>query len=155
MAAELPFYILLGGICGIMSVVFTRLVAWFTRTFAFMTDKFGVPTPVTPAIGALFTGVIALRYPGVLYWGFTNVDEILKRGLLPLLLDKAFWRNLQSQRLLLLQCVKAQVWWEVSMLPVCLLDLRLVLCMAASLDKLSILSCLGIMLLLILRPMHW
>lgn len=80
MAAELPFYILLGGICGIMSVVFTRLVAWFTRTFAFMTDKFGVPTPVTPAIGALFTGVIALRYPGVLYWGFTNVDEILKTG---------------------------------------------------------------------------
>ncbi|KAG0624168.1 hypothetical protein M758_3G228900 [Ceratodon purpureus] len=79
-AAELPLYILLGGICGVMSVVFTRLVAWFTRTFGFMNDHLGIPTSVTPAIGALFTGIIALRYPGVLYWGFTNVDEILKTG---------------------------------------------------------------------------
>ena len=63
-----------------MSVVFTRLVAWFIRTFGFMNDHLGIPTSVTPAIGALFTGVIALRYPGVLYWGFTNVDEILKTG---------------------------------------------------------------------------
>jgi H+/Cl- antiporter ClcA len=55
----------------VMSVVFTRLVAWFTRTFGFMNDHLGIPTSVTPAIGALFTGVIALRYPGVLYWGFT------------------------------------------------------------------------------------
>lgn len=79
-AAELPLYILLGGICGVMSVIFTRLVAWFTRTFGFLNDQLGVPISVTPAIGALFTGVIALRYPGVLYWGFTNVDEILKTG---------------------------------------------------------------------------
>ncbi|KAG0599558.1 hypothetical protein M758_12G161400 [Ceratodon purpureus] len=79
-AAELPLYILLGGVCGIMSVVFTRLVAWFTRIFDFTKDQLGVPASVTPAIGALLTGVIALKYPGVLYWGFTNVDEILQVG---------------------------------------------------------------------------
>jgi H+/Cl- antiporter ClcA len=63
-----------------MSVVFTRLVAWFTRMFEFMKDQLGVPASVTPAIGALLTGIIALKYPGVLYWGFTNVDEILQVG---------------------------------------------------------------------------
>jgi hypothetical protein len=40
----------------------------------------GCPASMTPAIGALQTGIIALKYPGVLYWGFTNVDEILQVG---------------------------------------------------------------------------
>jgi H+/Cl- antiporter ClcA len=63
-----------------MSVVFTRLVAWFTRMFDFLKTDFGIPLSVSPAIGGLFVGIIALGYPGVLYWGFTNVDEILKTG---------------------------------------------------------------------------
>lgn len=63
-----------------MSVVFTRLVTWFTHMFDFLKGQLGVPTSITPAIGAFLTGVIALQYPGVLYWGFTNVDEILKTG---------------------------------------------------------------------------
>ncbi|XP_058094027.1 chloride channel protein CLC-f-like isoform X1 [Magnolia sinica] len=32
------------------------------------------------ALGGLGAGIIALRYPGILYWGFTNVDEILRMG---------------------------------------------------------------------------
>jgi len=63
-----------------MSVTFTHLVAWFTHAFDFLKHQLGVPTSVTPAIGAFLTGIIALQYPGVLYWGFTNVDEILKTG---------------------------------------------------------------------------
>jgi H+/Cl- antiporter ClcA len=78
--AELPLYILLGGICGVVSVVFTRLVAWFTRMFNFLETQFTIPHSVSPAVGGLFVGIIALGYPGVLYWGFTNVDEILKTG---------------------------------------------------------------------------
>jgi H+/Cl- antiporter ClcA len=35
---------------------------------------------VTPALGGLGVGIIALKYPGVLYWGFTNVEEILQSG---------------------------------------------------------------------------
>ncbi|KAH9804574.1 chloride channel protein CLC-f [Citrus sinensis] len=79
-AAELPLYLILGMLCGVVSVVFTRLVAWFTKSFDFIKEKFGLPPVVCPALGGLGAGIIALRYPGILYWGFTNVEEILHTG---------------------------------------------------------------------------
>ncbi|WOG99860.1 hypothetical protein DCAR_0519216 [Daucus carota subsp. sativus] len=79
-AAELPLYLILGMLCGVVSVIFTRLVAWFTEAFDYIKDKAGIPPVVCPALGGLGTGLIALKYPGVLYWGFTNVDEILHTG---------------------------------------------------------------------------
>ncbi|CAN4102551.1 unnamed protein product [Withania somnifera] len=79
-AAELPLYLILGMLCGVVSVVFTRLLSWFTRGFQFLKVKFGLSDVVCPALGGLLAGVIALRYPGILYWGFTNVDEILHTG---------------------------------------------------------------------------
>ncbi|KAG8365210.1 hypothetical protein BUALT_Bualt18G0080700 [Buddleja alternifolia] len=79
-AAELPLYLILGMLCGVVSVAFTRLVDWFTKAFQFTKDKFGVPDVVCPALGGLGAGLIALKYPGILYWGFTNVDEILHTG---------------------------------------------------------------------------
>lgn len=78
--AELPLYLILGMLCGVVSVVFTRLVLWFTKFFEFFKEKFGLPTVVCPALGGLGAGIIALKYPGILYWGFTNVDEILHTG---------------------------------------------------------------------------
>ncbi|XP_018629694.1 chloride channel protein CLC-f-like isoform X3 [Nicotiana tabacum] len=79
-AAELPLYLILGMLCGAVSVVFTRLVAWFSKAFQFLKEKFGLSDVVCPALGGLGAGIIALRYPGILYWGFTNVDEILHTG---------------------------------------------------------------------------
>ncbi|KAH7439203.1 hypothetical protein KP509_04G050000 [Ceratopteris richardii] len=79
-AAELPLYLVLGMICGVVGVIFTRLVDWFTRVFNFLKERLGIPMTVTPALGGLGVGIIALRYPGVLYWGFTNVEEILQTG---------------------------------------------------------------------------
>ncbi|CAM8893974.1 unnamed protein product [Rhodiola kirilowii] len=79
-AAELPLYLILGMICGVVSVAFTRLVAWFTKAFDYIKETFGLPPVVCPAIGGLGAGVIALKYPGILYWGFTNVEEILHTG---------------------------------------------------------------------------
>ncbi|XP_018630939.1 chloride channel protein CLC-f-like isoform X3 [Nicotiana tomentosiformis] len=79
-ASELPLYLILGMLCGVVSVAFTRLVSWFTKGFQFLKEKFGLPDVVCPALGGLGAGVIALRYPGILYWGFTNVDEILHTG---------------------------------------------------------------------------
>lgn len=48
----------------------------------------GVPPPLMPAIGGLFTGLVAMRYPEVLYQGFGNVNAILqnKDHFAPLLL---------------------------------------------------------------------
>ncbi|XP_077237458.1 chloride channel F [Tasmannia lanceolata] len=79
-AAELPLYLILGMLCGAVSVVFTRLVTWFTKFFEYIKDRFGLPAVVCPALGGLGAGIIALRYPGILYWGFTNVEEILHTG---------------------------------------------------------------------------
>lgn len=78
--AELPLYLILGMLCGVVSVAFTRLVTWFTKSFEYIKERFGVPVVVCPALGGLGAGIIALRYPGILYWGFTNVDEILHTG---------------------------------------------------------------------------
>lgn len=78
--AELPLYLILGMLCGVVSVAFTRLVSWFTKSFEFIREKFGPPTIVCPALGGLGAGIIALKYPGILYWGFTNVEEILHTG---------------------------------------------------------------------------
>ncbi|GAA0138537.1 ion channel [Lithospermum erythrorhizon] len=79
-AAELPLYLILGMLCGVVSVAFSRLVAWFTTGFQFIKEKFGFSDVVCPALGGLGAGIIALKYPGILYWGFTNVDEILHTG---------------------------------------------------------------------------
>ncbi|PHU04097.1 Chloride channel protein CLC-f [Capsicum chinense] len=79
-AAELPLYLILGMLCGAVSVAFTRLVTWFSKAFQFVKEKFGLSDVVCPALGGLGAGVIALRYPGILYWGFNNVDEILHTG---------------------------------------------------------------------------
>ncbi|KAH9312937.1 hypothetical protein KI387_027972 [Taxus chinensis] len=79
-AAELPLYLILGMICGVVSVVFSRLVSWLSKLFVFLKERFGIPTVINPALGGLGAGLIALRYPGILYWGFTNVDEILHTG---------------------------------------------------------------------------
>lgn len=79
-AAELPLYLILGMLCGVVSVLFTRLVTWFNKAFEYIQERFGLPAIVSPALGGLGAGIIALKYPGVLYWGFTNVDEILHTG---------------------------------------------------------------------------
>ncbi|RDX62620.1 Chloride channel protein CLC-f [Mucuna pruriens] len=79
-AAELPLYLILGMLCGVISVAMSHLVAWFTKLFKIIQDTFGIPTTVCPALGGLGAGIIALKYPGILYWGFTNVEEILRTG---------------------------------------------------------------------------
>ncbi|KAM1167000.1 hypothetical protein ACFX19_029608 [Malus domestica] len=79
-AAELPLYLILGMLCGAVSVALTRLVAWFTKFFDFIKERFGLPAVACPALGGLGAGIIALKYPGILYWGFTNVEEILHTG---------------------------------------------------------------------------
>ncbi|KAF0935629.1 hypothetical protein E2562_035081 [Oryza meyeriana var. granulata] len=79
-AAELPLYLILGMLCGAVSVVFGRLVVWFSRFFGYLKETYDFPIIVYPALGGLGAGLIALKYPGILYWGFTNVEEILHTG---------------------------------------------------------------------------
>ncbi|KVH99231.1 Chloride channel, core [Cynara cardunculus var. scolymus] len=54
-AAELPLYLILGMLCGVVSVLFTCLVTWFNKAFEYIKERFGLPAVVTPALGGLGT----------------------------------------------------------------------------------------------------
>ena len=77
-AAELPLYLLLGLLCGAVSVAYTRSSALATQGFDLVSKKYNIPPAFLPPVGALCVGLIALAYPEVLYWGFENLDVVLQ-----------------------------------------------------------------------------
>ncbi|KAJ7258822.1 hypothetical protein O6H91_19G008700 [Diphasiastrum complanatum] len=76
--AELPLYLLLGIICGGVSVVFTKGCTYATYAFDSLQQVTSMPAAFLPSIGGLCVGLVALAYPEVLYWGFENVDVLLE-----------------------------------------------------------------------------
>jgi H+/Cl- antiporter ClcA len=75
---ELPLYLLLGLLCGCVSVAFTRSSALATQGFDRVSKKYNVNPAFLPPVGGLCVGLLALAYPEVLYWGFENLDVVLQ-----------------------------------------------------------------------------
>jgi len=73
----LPFYLLLGVICGLAAVGFTRLLYWTEDLF----EKLPVDELWWPAIGALGLGIIAYFVPKVLGVGYDTIGDILNANL--------------------------------------------------------------------------
>jgi chloride channel protein, CIC family len=73
----LPFYLLLGVICGFAAVGFTRLLYWTEDLF----EKLPVDDLWWPAIGALGLGVIGYFVPRVLGVGYDTISDILNGNL--------------------------------------------------------------------------
>ena len=73
----LPFYVLLGVICGVAAIGFTRLLYWVEDQF----DRLPVPDLWHPAIGALGLGIIGFFVPRVLGVGYDTISDILSAGL--------------------------------------------------------------------------
>jgi len=73
----LPFYLLLGVICGLAAVGFTRLLYWTEDLF----EKLPVDELWWPAIGALGLGIIAYFVPRVLGVGYDTIGDILNANL--------------------------------------------------------------------------
>ena len=69
----LPFYILLGIICGLAAVGFTRLLYWVEDLF----EKLPIEDTWWPAIGGLGLGVIGFLVPRVLGVGYDTISDIL------------------------------------------------------------------------------
>lgn len=69
----LPFYLLLGVICGLAAVGFTRLLYWVEDLF----EKLTVDELWWPAIGALGLGIIGYFVPRVLGVGYDTIGDIL------------------------------------------------------------------------------
>jgi chloride channel protein, CIC family len=73
----LPFYLLLGCVCGLAAVGFSKLLYWVEDLF----DKLPVDELWWPAIGALGLGVIGYFVPRVLGVGYDTISEILNAQL--------------------------------------------------------------------------
>ncbi len=73
----LPFYLLLGLICGLAAVGFSKLLYWTEDQF----EKLPVDEVWWPAIGALGLGVIGYFVPRVLGVGYDTIGDVLNANL--------------------------------------------------------------------------
>ncbi|XP_022946999.1 chloride channel protein CLC-e [Cucurbita moschata] len=76
--SELPLYLLLGALCGLVSLSFSKCTSYMLATVDKVHKDFGVSRALFPILGGFSTGLIALAYPEILYWGFENVDLLLE-----------------------------------------------------------------------------
>ena len=73
----LPFYLLLGGLCGLAAVGFTRVLYWMEDLF----EKLPIDELWWPAIGALGLGIIGYFVPRILGVGYDTIGDILNANL--------------------------------------------------------------------------
>ena len=73
----LPFYVLLGVICGLAAVIFSKALYWVEDQF----EKLPIDHLWWPAIGALGLGVIGYFVPRVLGVGYDTIGDILNANL--------------------------------------------------------------------------
>jgi CIC family chloride channel protein len=73
----LPFYLLLGVICGLAAVGFSKLLYWTEDQF----EKLPIDQLWWPAIGALGLGIIGYLVPRVLGVGYDTIGDILNASL--------------------------------------------------------------------------
>jgi H+/Cl- antiporter ClcA len=73
----LPFYLVLGVICGLAAVGFSKLLYWVEDQF----EKLPVAELWWPAIGALGLGIIGYFVPRVLGVGYDTISDILNGDL--------------------------------------------------------------------------
>ncbi|CAK8539069.1 unnamed protein product [Lathyrus sativus] len=96
--AELPLYLLLGVICGLVSLTLSWSTSYMFTIFDNLHNATGMPKASFPILGGLSVGLIALLYPEILYWGFENVDILLE--------SRPFVKGLSTDLLLQLVAVK-------------------------------------------------
>jgi H+/Cl- antiporter ClcA len=73
----LPFYLLLGGVCGLAAVAFSKALYWVEDQF----EKLPIDELWWPAIGALGLGIIGYFVPRVLGVGYDTITDILNARL--------------------------------------------------------------------------
>jgi chloride channel protein, CIC family len=74
---NVPFYLLLGVLCGFAAVLFSKALYWVEDMF----EKLPVSDTWWPAIGALGLGVIGYFVPRVLGVGYDTISDILNNRL--------------------------------------------------------------------------
>ncbi|XP_030943814.1 chloride channel protein CLC-e isoform X1 [Quercus lobata] len=96
--SELPLYLLLGILCGLVSLALSRCTSYMLVIVDNIHNSFGIPRALFPVMGGITVGLIALAYPEILYWGFQNVDILLE--------SRPFVKGLSADILVQLVAVK-------------------------------------------------
>jgi chloride channel protein, CIC family len=73
----LPFYLVLGVICGLAAIVFSNALYWVEDMF----EKLPIDEMWWPAVGALGLGIIGYFVPRVLGVGYDTISDILNNNL--------------------------------------------------------------------------
>ena len=73
----LPFYLLLGGVCGLAAIAFSKALYWTEDQF----ERLPINELWWPAIGALGLGIIGYFVPRVLGVGYDTITDILNARL--------------------------------------------------------------------------
>jgi CIC family chloride channel protein len=73
----LPYYVVLGALCGVAAVIFSKALYWVEDQF----EKLPVSDFWWPAIGALGLGILGFFVPRVLGVGYDTISDILNARL--------------------------------------------------------------------------
>lgn len=87
----LPFYLLLGLLCGVAAIAYTKILYWVEDQF----ERLPIDDLWHPAIGALGLGIIGYFVPRVLGVGYDTISDILNGNLaLHLLIAIAVFKSI-------------------------------------------------------------
>ncbi|KAM1458120.1 hypothetical protein ACFX2I_035203 [Malus domestica] len=96
--AELPLYLLLGVLCGLVSLTLSKCTSYVLVFVDNLHKTVGLPIFFFPIVGGLAIGLMALAYPEILYRGFENVHILLE--------SRPFEKGLSADQFLQLVVVK-------------------------------------------------
>jgi len=75
--AELPAYLILGLVCGLVAVTLMRCVFWADDMESRLQNRLGLPYWLRPAIAGLLLGLIAIWFPHIIGVGYETTSAAL------------------------------------------------------------------------------
>ncbi|NBD30065.1 MAG: chloride channel protein [Alphaproteobacteria bacterium] len=79
---ELPAYMLLGLLCGLVAVIFMRALFWTDRAATYYQNRIGLHPVLRPAAAGLLLGLIAVFFPHIIGVGYETTSDALTGRLL-------------------------------------------------------------------------
>ncbi|WP_296417158.1 chloride channel protein [Pseudooctadecabacter sp.] len=79
---ELPAFLILGLLCGLIAVILMRVIFWMEDTGTALQQRTGLPRYLRPALAGLLLGVIAIFYPHIIGVGYETTSDALTGRLL-------------------------------------------------------------------------
>lgn len=74
---ELPAFLLLGVVCGIVAIILMRSVFWADDVGSYLQKQFRIPRWLRPAIAGALLGLIALPFPHIIGVGYETTSAAL------------------------------------------------------------------------------